>query len=295
MLKGIWKLLCVILLSFMVVGCAATTQKEEQAAVNVKWPFYKVEKNGNHLYILGTVHIGEKGMYPFPSKIKEAMKSSKYLVTEIDMNNVMSRESQEQLLNAPKLGDNKKLDSLLSPEAKTHLNEVVQDYGIPYESLQDYRPWYVSNSLSLAALEGSGFDATLGVDNQLVQLGKELNLENKSLESIAMQFEFLQKAYPDEDADQLIKELPKKEAAKEQFIKLMEAYKKGDVQKEFKKQSNEKIDEYLVKERNTMWVPQLEAFIISGDVHFVAVGAGHLEGENGVLTLLKKKGYTITK
>ena len=49
----------------------------------------------------------------------------------------------------------------------------------------------------------------------------------------------------------------------------------------------------FLTDRNERWVPKIEEQLRSGKDVFVVVGAGHLVGTNGVVELLKKKGYTV--
>ena len=53
------------------------------------------------------------------------------------------------------------------------------------------------------------------------------------------------------------------------------------------------ISEDFLKNRNADWIPKIEKLIRESPV-FIAVGAGHLAGKDGVLNLLKENGYTIT-
>ncbi|HEY5392984.1 MAG TPA: TraB/GumN family protein, partial [Hanamia sp.] len=55
---------------------------------------------------------------------------------------------------------------------------------------------------------------------------------------------------------------------------------------------SEKYDDLLLKDRNKNWVEQLNT-IMKRESVFVAVGAGHLVGENGLVSLLRKEGYTV--
>jgi uncharacterized protein YbaP (TraB family) len=49
----------------------------------------------------------------------------------------------------------------------------------------------------------------------------------------------------------------------------------------------------LLSERNKKWIHKIESFAKDKPTFF-GVGAGHLAGENGVITLLRKKGYRVT-
>ena len=55
---------------------------------------------------------------------------------------------------------------------------------------------------------------------------------------------------------------------------------------------SEKYDNLLLNNRNKKWVKELDTIMKKESV-FVAVGAGHLVGEQGLINLLKKQGYTV--
>ena len=55
---------------------------------------------------------------------------------------------------------------------------------------------------------------------------------------------------------------------------------------------SDKYEDILLTKRNINWVDQLKSIMQKESV-FVAVGAGHLVGEKGLLNLLRKEGYTV--
>ena len=84
---------------------------------------------------------------------------------------------------------------------------------------------------------------------------------------------------------------------KEEFQVLLDAYKSQDVEQVYEviintPQFNQYAD-LLLYERNAAWIPDIEQYIKSKPT-FIAVGAGHLGSERGVLALLRKAGYTVT-
>ena len=55
------------------------------------------------------------------------------------------------------------------------------------------------------------------------------------------------------------------------------------------------LGERLLGERNRKWIPKIEGYLRSGQTYFVVVGAAHLGGPEGVLALLRSRGYKIEK
>jgi uncharacterized protein YbaP (TraB family) len=53
------------------------------------------------------------------------------------------------------------------------------------------------------------------------------------------------------------------------------------------------LQEKIVDERNRRWLPQIEKFLQRGEETLVVVGAAHLVGKNGVIELLRRRGYRL--
>ena len=101
----------------------------------------------------------------------------------------------------------------------------------------------------------------------------------------------------DKQANELYKMALDPQKAIAQLKKLMEVYKTQDVDRLFDTTSSQLANEKefharLLDERNISWIPKLEA-AFKGMPTFVAVGAGHLGGKNGVIKLLRSKGYDV--
>jgi uncharacterized protein YbaP (TraB family) len=53
------------------------------------------------------------------------------------------------------------------------------------------------------------------------------------------------------------------------------------------------VHEKIIVERNRRWLPQIEKMLAEGDGTMIVVGAAHLVGKEGVIELLKQRGYTV--
>jgi uncharacterized protein len=86
--------------------------------------------------------------------------------------------------------------------------------------------------------------------------------------------------------------------ARQEFSKMVELYKQQNLQglyamtlkSEFELENQQEL---LLNQRNRRWIPLLEGQMAEKPT-FVAVGAAHLAGEQGVIALLRKQGYTLT-
>jgi uncharacterized protein YbaP (TraB family) len=99
-------------------------------------------------------------------------------------------------------------------------------------------------------------------------------------------------------ADMLVKLVKEKDKGKEETYKLNDCYRRQDLNcLASGMNSDTGFDasemEQLLYQRNRNWMKILPA-LLSEQSCFIAVGAGHLPGEKGLLELLRKEGYTLT-
>ncbi|WP_232696947.1 TraB/GumN family protein [Brevibacillus daliensis] len=306
--------LCVILFLIGLIGCSNTVQtsKEEveviaeteakveivaatKPEIDVDWQLYKVKKDDKYLYLLGTLHYGRKEMYPFPDKIKDALKESKYLVTELDVDGMYYRNEGKELDYMFLLEEEESLEEYLTDKSEKHLKEMSNKFQIDYNTLLTLKPFLVRTTFeATAGIKEYSF--SYGVDLQITALANLYKMEKKFLETIRYQFEMLELAYPLDKTDEIILAIPEKSVLQEQNMQTIESYFKGDTKvlmELFMK--DKRMKEVLIDKRNREWVPKLKSYLESGDIHFVAVGLGHFDGENGLLSLLEKEGYSIEK
>jgi uncharacterized protein YbaP (TraB family) len=136
-----------------------------------------------------------------------------------------------------------------------------------------------------------------GVEQELMKLAKENKKEIKGLETMAFQAAVFDSIPYSQQAKELLKTIDSLPAYKKYFDTMVNIYKKQQLKEmqnlftksEFGMEENQDI---LLDKRNKNWVAQLNAIMKKESV-FVAVGAGHLVGNMGLIALLRKQGYTL--
>lgn len=254
---------------------------------------YKVE--GNNIqpsYVFGTVHMLPKEDFFIEEKVKKAFSESNLIVMELDMDDPsMQTEAMKYAMLA---GD----DSLKNHMTEAEYN-ILDDYftskmGVGMAGFVKMKPFVVSSTVMMAHLgqNMASFESTF------VQMAKNQEKEIKGLETIAFQMAIFDAQPYEEQIDQVIEMLQEEGGISGYFDKIISAYKTQDITvlyeslNEFFKE-DEAFKEKMLDERNQKWIPQIGEFSKNTSV-FYAVGAGHLGGEEGVIYLLKKAGYTVT-
>jgi hypothetical protein len=117
------------------------------------------------------------------------------------------------------------------------------------------------------------------------------------LETAAEQMSILDSISLEDQADMLLESLQNLHATRHSLDDMVKQYKAQNLDSLyalFEKEEN--MDEFqgsLLDNRNKKWIPLIENFIAQQPC-FIAVGAGHLGGKNGVINLLRERGYTLT-
>ena len=136
-----------------------------------------------------------------------------------------------------------------------------------------------------------------GVEEELLQIAKEDKKEIKGLETMQFQASVFDSIPYEWQAKELLKNIDSFSVYKKEFDEMINLYKSQQldsmqnmlVKSEF---GSEQYEDLLLNDRNKKWVKELKE-IMKNESVFVAVGAGHLTGEYGLISLLKKEGYTV--
>jgi len=126
----------------------------------------------------------------------------------------------------------------------------------------------------------------------------EKNIPLIGLETIEEQLGFFEEIPRSKMAEMIIESIRNHDEEKKETLKLMRLYSEQKVDKLLpllQKQSPEfmEFEDLFLYDRNRAWIPKLVEEMAYKSC-FVAVGAGHLFGENGVIDLLQKKGLSVT-
>lgn len=260
---------------------------------------WKVQSKAGTVYVLGSLHFAKEDIYPLNQKIENAFDQSDSLVVEANIDDIKKIDIQK-LVERAVYPDNDTLEKHISPETLESLRKETGGLSIPFELLNKQKPWFLA--MTLASLESIklGLDPSLGIDHYFLSKaeGKKKILE---LESIDYQINLLS-GFSDEDQELfLIYTLKDLHIMEQEVNQLTQAWVSGDTKSMesllTKSLSEDKrlsaIFEKLIFERNRRMVSKIEDFLRTKGTYFVIVGAGHLVGSQGVIELLRGKGYLI--
>ncbi|MCU1382967.1 MAG: hypothetical protein JWL71_1664 [Acidobacteria bacterium] len=267
-------------------------------AADAKTFTWKATGKGGTIYLMGSIHLMPASFYPLDPALEAAFKDSDLLVEEVDLAEMLDPMAQMAMLTRGMLPSNQSLDTLLSPATLALVKKATGEMGAAGGPLMRFKPWMLAIALQGMELAKSGFDPSLGLDQHFYDQAKDAGKAVQGLETVEFQisrFDGMTMEQQDRFLAETLKELATETAT---VGKLGDAWKTGDVAAVERValtdlKSDPVMYQRLLVERNKNWMPKIEALFARRGRALVIVGAAHLIGPDGLLAMLKAKGYTV--
>ena len=296
----------VMALSISVISCAQKENAKKlpakkglsDAAINTL--LWKISGNGleKPSYLFGTIHMLCADDAHLSENMKKVIREADDVYFEVDMDNLLDMFGA---VSKMKMKGDTTLRDLLSEADYEKVKKYFEEKSsmLPFTMLEKYKP-----ILAASLLEGGQLpcDNTAVMEQVIMQEAKEYDKSIKGLETMAFQAGILDSIPYKLQAEQLLQYVTDAEKQKSEgdseLLDMWKAYKEQDLHKleELLIKSDVGINNYtdiLLYKRNRNWVSKLKG-LLPGKTLLVAVGAGHLPGDKGVINLLREAGYTLT-
>ncbi len=244
-------------------------------------------------YVFGTFHLLCKDDIKFSNELKSSLQAADVVYMEIDLDDPSTLLSGLLYMN---MKNGKKLKDLYTAdEYKKVERYFIDSLKIPMMMFSGIKPYFL---VAMLYPKMMNCKTASGVEEELMKLSKENKKEIKGLETIEFQASVFDSIPYEWQAKELLKNIDSFPVYKKEFDTMIVKYKNQELsamekllaKSEFG--SDKKYEEILLSKRNINWITQLKTLMKKESV-FVAVGAGHLVGDKGLLNLLKKEGYTV--
>ena len=280
------------LILLCILAAGALRSAAEPAMWVVKGPHSTV-------YLFGTIHALDTNHPWHSAKIDAAIQQSQSLWLEVP--NVDDAASMQPLVMQLGLDMAHPLSTRLTPDQMTKLNKAAAGLPGGPGMLEMMKPWLAGMMLSLAPVMQAGYDPNSGVELELKPEFTKANKPVKGFETMEQQIHYFADMSDKAQLDFLASELDDADSAVDKFKELVAAWYSGDVAKLDALNNAEFRDKYpdlfqlLVVKRNQNFTSQIQDLLKGDGVAFVAVGAGHLVGKDGVPAMLEKQGYKVAR
>jgi uncharacterized protein len=269
----------------------------EASATSFLW---KVSSRTNTLYLLGSTHMADESLYPLSSTIEDAFAKSDYLVVEADIAKGDDLESASLMLSQGMYQDGRSLKGSIPEDLFRRLNNELQQFGMGGEELNMMKPWLAALTVAQLRMAALGYKPELGIDVHFLNKARG-NKKILQLESVGFQVRLLSGFSPHLQTLFLEDALEDTTTMKDDLQRMFQYWKSGDsvgmegllFKNVARKPELKSLYVKMLDERNVKMVEKIDRYLKDSGTYFVVVGAGHLLGNNGIVNLLKAKGYVV--
>lgn len=257
--------------------------------------FWKIDhpNSNKSSYILGTMHLIEKEYFLYPNKLEKIARNADKFIMELK-----ELPNQNEIHNYSQLKEGSFFDYFTPTQTDSIITWANENLGVDNQTFR--KVFYKMKPYILAQMitQSLFIEKTESYELKFYDLAIKNNKTILGLETIENQFEILDSLSAEEQVSIIMESISNLDEAKAQLKKIQKLYSKQkidslyiELKKEFTKSSN--FEKTFIDNRNYKWIKVLTQELDKSSC-FVAVGAGHVGGPNGILRLLQKEGYTIT-
>lgn len=278
-----------LLFILLVAGCASAPASDPSSGL-----LWRVEKDGlPPSYVFGTMHVEDPRVVALAEPVREAFEGAKIFVMETVLDETSLADIRRRMFYP-----DRRLEGVIGPILYQRVVTALADRGLPEQAAERMKPWAALSLLSTPD-DGTG----MFLDRRL-QLGAEdMGKAVHGLETVPEQLGAFEKI-PEAQQIALLESTLDGLAELDAWLeKATLAYLARDLSRianlyaesmsEVVDEAQRSFDRYIVTERNHRMVARMKTWLAAGDA-FVAVGVLHLPGDDGILRLLRRQGYTVT-
>ncbi len=259
---------------------------------------WQADGKRNQLYLLGSVHLLRESDYPLPDVIDRAYEDAEQLVMELDMDDLDPFGTQATVTRLGLLEGGRTLVDVLGRNDYGRAKALADELDIPFEMLAKSEPWLAAVTIEQILLSRLGFNPMYGVEMVLTGKAQADGKRVDGLETVEEQLGFLDGLSADAQRDLLLQTLEQGRETEALIEGMIDAWKTGDTEyleanilQEF--EDYPELYSAIVSERNERWLDTLTELLDDDRDYLVVVGALHLIGDDGLPTLLEKRGVSV--
>lgn len=264
--------------------------------------------------VVGTMHIYDPRLEDIRAGLTDTVANADLVMLEA----TPEEEAKLQQLITTDPGrlfivDGPTLPELLDEDTWQLIASAATERGIPSFMAAKMQPWYLSLTLAVPACAMSDMlQGVRGLDHMIIEDAQAAGVPMQAVEPFTTLFDLFKDDSLDEQVDMLRVSMLVPELQEQMFVAMLDRYFAEDIGRLWEMsriatqdvpgldpaQANAMFDEMeqsLLITRNRNWIPVIEQAATSYDDIVLAVGAGHLIGNEGVLQLLEDNGWTLTR
>jgi len=257
-----------------------------------------VQDEDTKIYLFGTMHALKPDLVWFDDAVAAAFAESDELVLEMlepdemEIGPVLQREAMYEADGG--------LSKVLTQEQYARFAAAATSLRIPPQAFERLKPWYAGVMMATAPLARLGYRPDIGAEQILQTAAAERGMKQVGLETFAQQMGFFSNLPEEDQISFLMSGVDELSDMDKTFSDMERAWATGDTA-ETARLLNEGMDDtpvvydVLLAKRNAAWADWIGTRMEQPGTVFIAVGAGHLAGDDSVQVRLAEKGLTATR
>lgn len=266
---------------------------------------WKVTKGDKEMYLFGSIHATQDGAENLPDYVQKAFDECDYLAMELDTDSMMNDLGQAlQLTQKLMYTDGTTIKDHISKETYDAAVKYLTEKGLYISYYDNFKPMMWISLLENAMYNDAGIDITKSMESIMTSKAKKANKKILEVENIDIQLGVFDNI-SDELADVMILSYTQADPSEQAKAnnKLYEQWKHGEAIKDTDedeipdeyKEDYEKFSKAMLTDRNKGMADKAEEYMNNGKKVFFMVGAAHMYGDDGIVQLLKDRGYTVER
>jgi uncharacterized protein YbaP (TraB family) len=290
--------LCIAVAAFALAACASPGAAPDFPP----GPALFVARDADStMYLFGTLHIRRPGA-PWGGPLAQAgLAETQEIWTEMDISPESDAQTQALALQYGLAAPDRPLSSYFNAEENARIALSAQRLGLQLQMLETMQPWLAGVTLSVLPMLQAGFDPNAGADRLIDAYGDAHGKTMRAFETAEQQVSMLAGLSTELQRQMVLEALSEAEKGGAQMEAMAAAWESGDLSVLEQLVIADLRDDYpefyevMLARRNDAWVATLVRELEGAGVDFVAVGAGHMLGEDGVVAQLRARGYAVER
>jgi uncharacterized protein len=272
-------------------ACSVPVEKAQPA-------LWAVRDSDTTLYMLGTVHQLPANIDWDDGPVEQAIAASDTLFLELSPD--AAEDVPAMFAALAKAAQPRDAGARVAPELAGKLSVICEDSGVPRDQIANYDDWAVTVLIGRAQAERAGLSPAYGVETILTARFTKAGKPVRGFETAAEQLMLFERLPATSQRAMLEDAVRGWDKGPAKIATMLAAWKSGNVKamkddmiNDFR--SLDGLSDALITARNRRWADWAARRMDSPGTVMIAVGAGHLVGEQSVLTLLQARGMTVTR
>ena len=293
-IQAVW----ILLLAFLGVAQMQAQQAAPAQPKPRRFLMWKATSPTTTVYLVGSIHVGDSGMYPLPREVEAAFAAAKVLTVEINIKNADQAKAMATVQQLGMYGEGDSLTKHLSKETAATLEDYCTRHGVPRKGMEQLKPWVVAITIAAMSWQQAGEDPSLGIDMHFLNESKPPQRIDE-LETMEFQLSVIANSTEEEQQNMLLTVMKDGDKTKEMIKRLQAAYVSGDpdalqkIMDEETDMGSKSLTKKLLDDRNVTMAAKIDEYLKGKEPVFVVVGAAHIIGDKGIAKILRDKGYKV--